>query len=146
MCSQQTTSCLPLMYRPPHPCAGWGRAQCGRPCLVSTELWSQDSASQTYRCSPEGPGCITSHRDCSGTSLDVSLSGEAQPAVLCRELRTSCCGAVLPGHQPHPTHPCSVEPLACSTASLHPAPAFPCSSWCRWPATIIVSVSALSAS
>lgn len=68
------------------------------------------------------------------------------PAVLCRELHTSRCRAVLPGHQPHPTHPCSVGSLACSAAPLHPAPAFPCSSWCRWPTTIIVSVSVLSAS
>ena len=49
-------------------------------CLVSTELWLEDSASQTLTVHPEGPDCIASHNKNSGTSLCFILPGGSQQA------------------------------------------------------------------
>lgn len=49
-------------------------------CLVSTELWLEDSASQTLPVHPEDPDCIASHSENSGTLLCCILLGGSQQA------------------------------------------------------------------
>ena len=96
-------------------------------CLVSTELWLEDSASQTLTVHPEGPDCIASHNK---NAVFHSSGGFPAGPLCCAE-----------GSQLHPKEPFRVPPLGGAPGlvrcALHPALASPCSSRCRWPARLI---------
>lgn len=100
-------------------------------CLVSTELWLEDSASQTLTVHPEDPDCIASHNENSGTLLCCILPrGFPAGPLRCAE-----------GSQLHPIEPFHAPPLGGAPGlvrcALHPALASPCSPRCRWPARLI---------